>query len=187
MQRVCSSTVAAFLLVALLPLFLVISIAVKCGSSGPVIFRQTRIGYQGRPFTIFKFRTMYHGSGNPFEIIRSGDARVTRIGRWLREAHLDELLQLWNIVRGDMRFVGPRPMPRELTRCYIAMYPGFEQRFLVHPGLTGPQQILGREWLRDNMEKSIGYEIAYVWRRDLVLDAYILWRTLGAVFGRQGV
>lgn len=187
MQRAVSSAVAALLLVVLLPLLSIIGIAVWCCSPGPIIFRQKRIGYHARPFILYKFRTMIHDSGRPLEIVRSGDLRVTRLGYWLRATHLDELPQLWNIVRGEMCFVGPRPECVELTRLHIKMFPGYERRFLVPPGLTGPEQILSREWRAKNKATAVRYERAYIERKDLVLDAYILWRTLIAVLTRQGV
>jgi lipopolysaccharide/colanic/teichoic acid biosynthesis glycosyltransferase len=119
-------------LVALAPVLAAIAIAVKAGSRGPVLFRQQRVGLGGRTFAILKFRSMITGAAGP-SLTAKGDARVTRVGRFLRRRKLDELPQLWNVLAGDMSLVGPRP---EVQR-YVRLFPDAYARILtVRPGLT---------------------------------------------------
>lgn len=123
----------------LLPALVAIALAVKLSSRGPVIFRQVRVGQDGRPFVILKFRTMRVGSDRgTANVSPAGDPRVTRVGRFLRSSHLDELPQLVNVVRGDMRLVGPRPETPEFVACYSAS----ERKVLeVKPGFVGPSTL----------------------------------------------
>jgi lipopolysaccharide/colanic/teichoic acid biosynthesis glycosyltransferase len=123
-------------LIVALPLLVLCPIAIKLDSPGPGFFQQTRIGRHGRPFVIFKFRTMFVGSGTgQVKLTVGGDPRVTRVGRWLRSTKLDEIPQLFNVLRGDMSLVGPRP---ELPE-YVAKYTPNQKRILEFmPGITGP-------------------------------------------------
>lgn len=131
--------VALVALIVLTPLLMVIALAVKVTSHGPVIFRQERVGLHGRPFEILKFRTMVQGADRLAENVSpEGDPRITRIGRWLRERYLDELPQLLNVLKGDMSLVGPRPETPE----YVALYTADERSVLtVRPGLAGPSTL----------------------------------------------
>jgi lipopolysaccharide/colanic/teichoic acid biosynthesis glycosyltransferase len=190
------------LLVALLPLLALIALAVRLDSPGPVLFRQRRVGRGERPFTVTKFRTMHNGVGHDthrafvlgliagvepepradgprFKLV--GDERVTRIGRFLRRSSLDELPQLWNVLRGDMSLVGPRPpIPYEVEH-----YPAhWFARFAVKPGVTGLWQVSGRSEL--TLEQMIALDIEYVQRRSLWLNLSILVRTLPAVLSTRG-
>lgn len=137
--------VLAFLgLVALSPLFLLIALLVKASSAGPVLFRQERIGLRGRPFEILKFRTMIGcADGEGFHLTRGADdPRVTPLGRALRRSKLDELPQLWNVLRGEMRLVGPRPEVPE----YVSLYDEIQRAvLLVPPGITDPASIAFRD------------------------------------------
>ncbi|RYU12673.1 sugar transferase [Nocardioides iriomotensis] len=139
LRNVFDRSVAAVALVLLSPVLLVISILVKATSPGPVLFRQVRVGKDGRPFSICKFRTMTHtGATGSAEVSPLGDPRVTRVGRVLRGWYLDELPQLLNVVRGDMGLVGPRPETPE----FVALYSEDERRVLsVRPGLAGPSTL----------------------------------------------
>lgn len=121
-------------LVLLAPLGLMIACAIKLAGSGPVFYRQTRIGYLGRPFRIWKFRTMIVNADKlGLNVTKNGDQRITRIGRLLRKTKLDELPQLWNVLRGDMSFVGPRPE----VPCYVNLYTEDQRRVLkLKPGIT---------------------------------------------------
>jgi lipopolysaccharide/colanic/teichoic acid biosynthesis glycosyltransferase len=123
------------------PFLAVIGLLVRLESPGPAIFRQTRVGAGGRPFTLLKFRSMRCGGGGP-DVTAPGDARVTRVGRWLRRSSLDELPQLVNVVRGDMTLVGPRPETPALAARYR---PGCAEVFRYRPGITGPGQIRLRD------------------------------------------
>jgi len=166
------------LFVALGPLLLLLWLWVRLDSPGPALFRQTRLGQGGRPFQILKFRSMYVGgeAGIPQErrrVVESNrDPRITRAGRILRKTSLDELPQLWNVVRGDMLGIGPRPILPEQRR---AMPAWAERRFLVKPGLTGLAQVKGRRslgWLN-----QLRWDCAFVRKDSVRLRLWIVLRT----------
>ncbi len=140
-RRALDVAFPAVLLVLALPLFLVVAAAVKLSGPGPLLYRQVRVGQGGRPFTLLKFRSMRPGTVGP-QVTASDDPRVTRVGAFLRRTSLDELPQLWHVLRGEMTLVGPRPDSVELA----ARYPEDCRWVLEHrPGLTGPAQL----YLRD--------------------------------------
>jgi lipopolysaccharide/colanic/teichoic acid biosynthesis glycosyltransferase len=202
--RALDIVAGAALLVLLSPLFLVIAIAIRIDSRGWAIFRQERLGRGRRPFTVNKFRTMHVGAGHDQHrtfvlrlITASGDvrqtetespfykmntdARVTRIGRFLRKSSLDELPQLWNVVAGDMSLVGPRPPIRYEVDHYPPHWFG---RFAVKPGMTGLWQVSGRSRL--TLEEMIRLDLEYVRRRSVWLNLWILLRTIPAVLFARG-
>jgi sugar transferase EpsL len=158
-------------------------IAIRLGSKGPAIFRQQRAGKDGKPFTFYKFRTMKEDV-DPFGPSPKSDkdARLTKIGRFLREYSLDELPQLFNILKGDMSFVGPRPL-------YISQIQEWNERqkkrLLVKPGLTGLAQISGRGELAK--EKKLELDVKYVETAGFVVDIKIILKTIVSVFGRKGI
>lgn len=169
---------ASFLgLVLLSPLLLTVSILIKIDSRGPVIFRQTRIGRNGKVFEIYKFRSMCVGAEKTGSGVYSGkgDARVTRIGKILRATSIDELPQLLNILKGEMSFVGPRP-PLTYHPWKYEEYTDFQKRmFEVRPGITGWAQVNGRkdvEW-----HKRIELNVWYVDHMSLLLDIKIMFMT----------
>ncbi|SDQ48992.1 Undecaprenyl-phosphate galactose phosphotransferase, WbaP/exopolysaccharide biosynthesis polyprenyl glycosylphosphotransferase [Thermostaphylospora chromogena] len=184
-------TLAAVLLVLLAPVLLVLGIVVRATSPGPALFRQTRIGRDGREFTIYKLRTMRQDAeerkvelvsddnGVLFKIRR--DPRVTPIGAWLRRYSLDELPQLVNVLLGDMSLVGPRPPLPEEVACYGD---DVRRRLLVKPGLTGLWQVSGRSDL--SWEESVRLDLRYVENWSLTLDLQILWKTWSAVVRGAG-
>jgi len=141
-KRALDLLASVFGLLALSPLFLMIAIGIKLTSRGRVLFRQTRIGRQGSPFSILKFRSMYTGDAGGSSITVAGDRRVTPLGKFLRRFKLDELPQLWNVFRGDMSLVGPRPE----VPAYVAHYTS-EQRVVlsVRPGITDPSSLAYRD------------------------------------------
>jgi lipopolysaccharide/colanic/teichoic acid biosynthesis glycosyltransferase len=193
LDTVCSAT----LLVLLSPLLALFALAICLDSSGPAIFRQTRVGRWGKEFTMFKFRSMYvdsdedvhrkfaveyiNGNGcqsgsGPVVFKPNGDRRVTRVGKWLRRTSLDELPQLINVLRGEMSLVGPRPaVPYEVDQ-YATWH---LQRLAVPPGLTGLAQISGRSGL--TFEKIVRLDLQYIERRSTGLDLLILLRTVPVV------
>ncbi len=171
------------LLVLLAPLLLAIALAIRLSSRGPALFAQQRAGKGGKPFTLYKFRTM-RLDVEPFgPSPRSpDDPRLTGVGRWLRERSLDELPQLANIVKGDMSLVGPRP----LYVSQIAEWNDRQRRRLsVRPGLTGLAQIAGRGAL--TREQKLELDVQYVERAGLRLDAAVLLTTLARLCGRKGI
>ena len=177
MKRTLDIAVAAVALVVAAPVLAVLALAVRATMGAPVLFRQRRIGRGGRPFTLLKLRTMR--AGRPGE----GDGvRLTRLGARLRAWSLDELPQLWNVLRGDMSLVGPRPLLPEYLPRYT---PEQARRHDVRPGVTGLAQVSGRNGL--SWEAKFALDVRYVDERSLALDAWILWRTAVAVFRRDGV
>jgi lipopolysaccharide/colanic/teichoic acid biosynthesis glycosyltransferase len=183
---------AALLLVLLAPVMAGVALAVKVSSPGPVLFRQPRLGRDGRPFTFLKFRTMVsdadarlaevadrnQADGLLFKIFE--DPRVTPVGRFLRRTSLDELPQLWNVLRGDMSLVGPRPLPIGLDELAGEA----RRRLRVKPGLTGLWQVNGRSDL--SWSEMVRLDLRYVDRWSLGLDLAILVRTPAAVLARRG-
>lgn len=169
------------LLVLALPM-IVIGIAVLVCSGGCVLYRQERLGKDGVPFMIFKFRTMVRDAEEDGPQWAQGeeDPRVTPVGRFLRRYHLDELPQLWNILRGEMSFVGPRPERAVFYEQFERYIHGFRERLKVIPGLTGYAQVNGGYDLRP--EEKIVYDMEYIKNRSLGLDIKCIWMTFGLLF-----
>ncbi len=203
-KRILDVAGSLLLLLLLAPVFLLIAALVKATSPGPVLFRQLRVGYRGRPFVILKFRTMYvsashalhdeyvtwfirsssrdgaRGNGGLFKITR--DPRVTPIGRVLRKSSLDELPQLWNVLRGDMSLVGPRPpIPFE-----VEQYQPWHLRRVMDakPGITGLWQVVGRS--RTTFDEMVRLDLRYARRSSLWMDIKILLATPAAVISGKG-
>ena len=165
---------AVGLAVAAVPMA-VIAVAVRATMGAPVLFRQVRPGRHGELFELVKFRTMRSGDGDDAE-------RLTRLGRWLRTTSLDELPELWNVLRGDMSLVGPRPLLVE----YLDLYsPEQARRHEVRPGLTGLAQVAGRNLV--DWDERFALDVRYVQERSLALDLRILGRTVLAVLRREGI
>jgi lipopolysaccharide/colanic/teichoic acid biosynthesis glycosyltransferase len=162
------------LLVAAIPMA-VIGIALRLTMGSPVLFRQERPGRHGAPFTILKFRTMRAGDGPDAE-------RLTALGRRLRSTSLDELPELWNVLRGDMSLVGPRPLLMEYLELYT---PRQARRHEVRPGLTGLAQVAGRNLV--HWEERFELDVQYVDTRTLALDLRIIGRTVASVLRREGI
>ena len=201
LRRVMDVVVAAAALIVLLPIAAVIALAIAVTSPGPVVFRQKRLGRDLSPFTMLKFRTMHHGAdsaphrdyvktliGSEAEGASQGglyklavDDRVTGMGRILRKTSLDELPQLWNVIRGDMALVGPRPViPYEAE-----LYPNaYLRRFAVKPGLTGLWQVSGRN--ERTYEEMVRLDVEYAEQNSLALDLLILAKTVWVVLTRKG-
>jgi lipopolysaccharide/colanic/teichoic acid biosynthesis glycosyltransferase len=193
--RALDIVATVLVVVVFAPLIVAIALLVKADSPGPVLFRQQRVGRGQKPFRVAKFRTMRHGAGHDVHrdyilaLIESGmpapklacDSRVTRFGAFLRSTSLDELPQLWNVLRGDMSLVGPRPpIPYEVERYPVHWF----ARFAVKPGVTGLWQVSGRSEV--SLEEMIELDLEYVRRRSLLLNVWILVRTIPAVLTRRG-
>ena len=180
-------------LLALWPVFAALALAVRLSGPGPVFFRQIRVGKNGKPFGMIKFRSMYpdaearraqvlaHSDRAGLCFKSKADPRVTPVGRWLRRASLDELPQLWNVLRGEMSLVGPRPaLPVE-----VAAYPApARERLAVQPGLTGLWQVSGRADL--GFDQMVALDVHYVRHPSLWRDLFILARTVGVVISGRG-
>jgi exopolysaccharide biosynthesis polyprenyl glycosylphosphotransferase len=192
-KAVFDRLVGGLVLVAVLPLLSIIALAIRLTSSGPALYRQTRIGAGGREFQMIKFRSMVadadvqrarllelsEGNGVLFKMRK--DPRVTRVGAVLRRFSLDELPQLFNVIRGDMSLVGPRPpLPEEVA----AYSDDAIRRLRVKPGVTGLWQVSGRSDL--NWEESLRLDLRYADNWSMALDLSILWRTVRAVVKGEG-
>jgi lipopolysaccharide/colanic/teichoic acid biosynthesis glycosyltransferase len=162
------------------PLLAAAAVAVKLGDGGPVLFRQTRVGKDGRDFELLKLRTMVVGAEKQGAgyAVNVGDSRITRVGAFLRRTSLDELPQLWNVVRGDMSVIGPRPTLRYQVEKYTERQ---RRRLEVLPGITGWAQIHGRASL--SWDERIELDVWYVEHRSALTDVLILLRTPLALFG----
>jgi lipopolysaccharide/colanic/teichoic acid biosynthesis glycosyltransferase len=166
----------------------IIALAVKLSSPGPVLFRQERVGKHGKRFWIVKFRTMREdaeANGAQFATIQ--DPRITAVGAFLRATRLDELPQVWNVLKGDMSFVGPRPERPEFVDQLTERLPFYALRHLTRPGLTGWAQVRYKyaSSLEENLVK-LQYDLFYVKHRSLILDLAILLKTINTVVRRQG-
>jgi lipopolysaccharide/colanic/teichoic acid biosynthesis glycosyltransferase len=175
-KRAIDASVSAALLIATAPLLAACAVAVKLSSAGPVLFRQRRIGKDGRPFDLLKFRSMMLNDDSDLTWSVLDDDRVTAIGRLLRNSSLDELPQLWNILRGDMSLVGPRPERPHFVSEFGADIPGYDDRHRVSGGLTGWAQIHG---LRGptSIEDRVLFDNYYIEHWSLFDDVAILLRT----------
>jgi exopolysaccharide biosynthesis polyprenyl glycosylphosphotransferase len=193
-KAVLDAVVGVAAVVALAPVMLAIGLVIMAESPGPALFRQTRVGKDGKPFTIFKFRTMCDGAdlehdrltaevGDPSSVLFKlrSDPRVTRVGQFLRKYSLDELPQLLNVVRGEMSLVGPRPaLPSEVERYE----PDTRRRLAVKPGITGLWQVSGRSDL--SWGESVRLDLRYVDNWSLAGDLRLVGRTFGAVVSHRG-
>jgi lipopolysaccharide/colanic/teichoic acid biosynthesis glycosyltransferase len=185
-RRLVELGLTVVLLPVLLPVILIMAAIVRLDSPGPVFFVQTRIGRRGQPFRMIKFRTMFHGAGGP-SFTTAVDPRVTRIGGFLRRCRLDELPQLFNVLRGDMSWVGPRPEAASLDKGYVRDIEHFALRGIVRPGVTGWAQInQGYAYAPDEMRSKLEYDLYYLKHCSLWLDLVIVLRTFAVVFRGTG-
>jgi len=180
-KRFLDVLVGGTALALLSPVIALTAVAVAVCLGRPVLFRQVRPGLYGRPFTLLKFRTMTDARGSDGALLADGQ-RLTRFGAALRRSSLDELLQLWNVLRGDMSLVGPRPLLMEYLPLYNAQQ---ARRHEVRPGITGWAQVQGRNAL--SWDERFALDLWYVENRSLLLDLRILALTAGRVLSRRGV
>lgn len=186
-KRAFDIAFSLFFFPALLPLMAVVALLVKLTSKGRVFYRQERLGLNGKKFHLVKFRTMIPGAEE--EGIRwsmgDDDPRITPLGRILRKTHLDELPQLWCILKGDMSLVGPRPERPVYYERFEQYIHGFHERLKVKPGLTGLAQVCGGYHLRP--EEKVQYDVQYIKNRSLRQELWILLKTVKVVFCCEGV
>ena len=177
--------------VLLLPVLVVIGIAIRLGSPGPALFRQQRIGYKGVPFTVYKFRTMTvaveGGDLRAEAMTQAADARITKLGRWLRFTRLDELPQIINILKGEMSWIGPRPEAEILSRWYEVEIPFYRYRHIVRPGVTGWAQVCqGHVTDIDDVQSKLHYDFYYIKHYSAWIDLLIIARTVRTVVTGHG-
>ncbi|NWO19315.1 MULTISPECIES: sugar transferase [Leptotrichia] len=179
---------ALILMVILSPLALITAIIIKFESKGPVIFKQTRIGENMKPFKVYKFRSMrLHDPNKYSKYTLDNDARVTKFGKFMRKTRIDELPQLWNILKGTMSFVGPRPEWNILAKEYAEQINYYNLRHLIKPGITGWAQVMfpyGESL--DDARKKLEYDLYYLKHQDLILDVLIVAKTAKAVLFGKG-
>jgi Undecaprenyl-phosphate glucose phosphotransferase len=189
LKRLIDLCIAIPCLFVAAPTLLLIALAVRLDSKGPIFFRQHRLGYRGRPFTIFKFRTMdVWEDGDDIAQAKKGDARITRLGRMLRAASLDELPQLFNVIRGDMSLVGPRPHAIAHDHLFASLIGNYELRQHVMPGVTGWAQVhglRGETATTELMRRRVEFDLWYAKNASILLDLAILARTVVEVFRQR--
>jgi sugar transferase (PEP-CTERM system associated) len=188
-KRALDIAASAVLLLLASPLMLLVAIASKLTSRGPVLYHQARVGQHGRVFTVHKFRSMHENAETLTGPVwaSANDARVTRVGRWLRRTRADELPQLWNVLAGDMSFVGPRPERPEFVQQLTEEIPFYGQRHVARPGLTGWAQVrytYGAS-VEDAVEK-LQYDLCYIKNMSVSLDLFIIFATVKTVVLRKG-
>ena len=188
-KRIFDLVCSFFGIVVLSPVFLIVYVARRVQNEGSVIFRQERIGYKGRAFNIYKFRTMRVNSesnGKP-QLAAKGDARLTKVGKFLREHHLDELPQLFNVLKGDMSFVGPRPERQYFIDQIRLVNPDYDYIFLMRPGLTSKATIHnGYTDTLDKMLVRLQMDLEYLQKRSFWLDIKLIVTTvIYIVYGKK--
>ncbi|MCP9223441.1 sugar transferase [Erythrobacter sp. LQ02-29] len=183
--------VSTIALIPALPIIAVAGLAIKLESPGGAIFRQTRVGFRGKQFTIYKLRTMVQPSVSSGEredaITKANDPRITRLGRFLRKTRIDELPQLWNVIRGDLSLIGPRPEAVPLSEWYYQQLDFYAYRHIIRPGITGWAQVnQGHVADPTAVGAKLQYDFYYIKNYSLWLDALIILKTVGVVFSGRG-
>ncbi len=181
-KRILDIILSLAVFVVFIPLWLLIIVAIKLESKGAAIFSQKRVGKNGKKFVMYKFRTMYKEvNPNDYAPSKKDDERITKVGRFLRKTSLDELPQFWNVLKGEMSMVGPRPEMPFIVKTYTEWQ---KRRLDVKPGITGLWQILGRKDLP--LHENIEYDFYYIKNQSLLLDLVILIKTVTAVISGKG-
>jgi len=189
LQSIYTFPAALVLSIVFLPVMLLAAAAVKLTSRGPALFRQERVGMGGKTFTLYKFRSMYAGAeaSTGAAWATKNDPRITPLGRWLRKLRIDELPQLWNVLRGEMSLVGPRPERPEFVRMLSGKIPYYPHRHSVKPGITGWAQINHK--YGDTIEDAIvklEYDLYYIKHMSISLDLYIMFHTFKTMLRQKG-
>lgn len=187
-RRIVSTLTAAIGLLLFLPFFPFVVLMVRMSSPGPIFFRQTRVGMGGRNFSVYKFRTMRtDAEAAGAKWATKNDPRVTRVGMFMRKTRLDEVPQLWNVLRGDMGFVGPRPERPEFVPWLSEQIPYFDLRHMIRPGLTGWAQVrYGYGATLAQSREKLEFDLYYIKHMTLGLDLLIMFETIKTIIRRQG-
>lgn len=185
LKRVFDIVFSLCLLILTLPIMVIVAILIKIESPGPVIYKQTRVGLQGKLFVIKKFRSMVNDSEKHYITwARENDDRITRVGKFIRKTRIDELPQLINVIKGDMSIIGPRPERPEFTLEFCKIYPDFKKRLAIRPGMTGLAQVNGGYDL--SPKEKLEYDLEYIKNRSLLLDLKIMLKTIKVIFTFEG-
>jgi sugar transferase (PEP-CTERM system associated) len=187
-RRMVSFTVAFIVLTICLPFIPFIILAVRLSSPGPILFRQTRVGRRGRPFSVLKFRTMRQDAEDQGAVWATrNDPRVTPLGRFMRQTRLDEIPQLWNVLRGEMGFVGPRPERPEFVHWLSSEIPFYDLRHIIRPGITGWAQVRYQYGATlEETKQKLEYDLYYIKHLSLGLDLLIMFETIKTIILRRG-
>jgi sugar transferase (PEP-CTERM system associated) len=187
-RRLLSLSVSLIALLVCLPFIPLIVLAVRLSSQGPIFFSQTRVGQRGRLFTAYKFRTMRQDAEAQGAVWASkDDPRVTTIGRILRKTRLDEIPQLWNVLRGEMAFVGPRPERPEFVQWLSVEIPYYDLRHMIRPGITGWAQVRYRYGASlEETKHKLEYDLYYIKHQSIGLDLLIMFETIKTIILRRG-
>ena len=188
-KRIMDIVLSLITLILLSPIFLILSLAIKLDSKGPVLFKQERLGVNEKPFRVFKFRTMIDNAEKETgpKWSSTDDPRITRVGWFLRKTRLDEIPQFINVLRGEMSLVGPRPIRKHFADMLAEKFPFYRLRFLVKPGLTGWAQVKGDyAGSEEGQFEKLQYELYYIQRQSLLMDLIILLKTIQTVLSRPG-
>jgi sugar transferase (PEP-CTERM system associated) len=187
-RRLVSITTSFIGLVICLPFIPFIILAVRLSSPGPIFFRQTRVGLRGRPFSVLKFRTMRQDAEAQGAVwATKNDPRVTSLGRFMRKTRLDEIPQLWNVLRGEMGFVGPRPERPEFVQWLSSEIPFYELRHIIRPGITGWAQVRYQYGASlEETKQKLEYDLYYIKHLSLGLDLLIMFETIKTIILRRG-
>jgi sugar transferase (PEP-CTERM system associated) len=188
-KRTVDLAAALILSILYMPLMIAIAVLVKLDSKGPIIYAQKRLGRNKRPFYLYKFRSMVADAEKSTGPIwcQDNDARITRVGKWIRSLRLDELPQLWNVLRGEMSFVGPRPERPYFVQQLEEVIPYYNERFTVKPGITGWAQIsYGYGASEQDALEKLNYDLFYIKNMSLFMDLMIIGRTVKIVLFGHG-
>jgi exopolysaccharide biosynthesis polyprenyl glycosylphosphotransferase len=189
LQSLYSTAVALAGAVVTLPIAIIAAVLVKLTSRGPILYRQKRLGLMGAPFYVYKFRSMYDDAEARTGAVwaQKNDPRITPVGRWLRRFRIDEIPQMFNVLRGEMALVGPRPERPEFVETLEEQTPFYRQRLAVKPGITGWAQIQYKygDTLEDTITK-LEYDLYYIKNFQISLDLYILFHTLKVIILGKG-
>ena len=187
-RRVASMAAAALGLLLFLPFFPLVMLLVRLSSAGPIFFRQVRVGEMGRHFNVYKFRTMRQDAeAAGAKWASKNDPRVTRVGLFMRKTRIDEVPQLWNVLRGDMAFVGPRPERPEFVPWLTEQLPYYDLRHIIRPGLTGWAQVrYGYGATLEEAREKLAYDLYYVKHASLGFDLLIMFETIKIILRRKG-
>jgi sugar transferase (PEP-CTERM system associated) len=188
LRRLVSITVSFIGLAVCLPFIPFIILAVRLSSPGSIFFRQTRVGLRGRPFSVIKFRTMRQDAEAQGAVWASrNDPRVTTLGRFMRKTRIDEIPQLWNVLRGEMGFVGPRPERPEFVQWLSNEIPFYELRHMIRPGITGWAQVRYQYGASlEETKQKLEYDLYYIKHLSLGLDLLIMFETIKTIVLRRG-
>jgi len=187
LKRAIDLVGAILLLPIFLPVMAAIALLIKMDSKGPALFKQERVGFRGETFTIFKFRSMHTDMPRGNSFTAEDDPRITRVGRYIRKRRLDELPQIFNILRGDMSWIGPRPEAVQLAEWYAKSIPFFEYRYIVRPGISGWAQVQqGYAAEIDDTSEKLHYDFYYIKHLSFTLDLVIVAKTIKTIVGGFG-